>query len=90
VALSDQDAQALIWRVEALISNRATVADGPTAGEVNQVHAKLKELELGGIDLKTLAENLAPLLPTAAQIAAATGGLEAAADRARADVLDGQ
>jgi hypothetical protein len=36
-SLSDADAQALIWRVEALLTGRATVAGGPTAGEANNM-----------------------------------------------------
>lgn len=35
---------ALIWRVEAIVNNRATVFDGPTKGEVNQLHVALEAL----------------------------------------------
>jgi Domain of unknown function (DUF1906) len=41
---SNPDFQALIYRVEALINNRPTVAGGPTAGEVNALHDKLEEI----------------------------------------------
>jgi hypothetical protein len=44
VALSDKDAQALIWRVEAILNNRLAVAGGPTKGEINQVAAALEEV----------------------------------------------
>jgi hypothetical protein len=43
--LSEADAQALIYRVEALINNRPTVAGGPTAGEKNLLHDKLAQIE---------------------------------------------
>jgi hypothetical protein len=44
MALSERDAQALIWRVEAILHNRPTVADGPTKGERNELHDRLAEL----------------------------------------------
>lgn len=37
--------EALIWRVEALIYNRPNVAGGPSKGEVNQLGAKLAEID---------------------------------------------
>ena len=43
--ITDQDWQALIYRVEALIENRDTVAGGPTAGQANALAAKLAEIE---------------------------------------------
>ncbi len=45
MTVSDPNFQALIYRVEALIANRPTVAGGPTAGEVNQLHNKLAEID---------------------------------------------
>ncbi|MGH8430858.1 MAG: GH25 family lysozyme [Solimonas sp.] len=72
--LSDDDAQALIWRVEALINNRAEVVGGPLKGERNMVAARLAELPTATVDVAALAEALTPLLPapaTAAEIAKA-------------------
>jgi lysozyme len=39
--ITDRDAQALIWRVEAILHNRPTVAGGPTEGERNDLHDAL-------------------------------------------------
>lgn len=72
--LSDDDAQALIWRVEALINNRAEVVGGPLKGERNMVAIRLAELATATVDVAALAEALTPLLPvppTAAEIATA-------------------
>lgn len=44
--ISDTDQQALIWRVEALVSGRATVAGGPTKGE--PVVSTQRQLALAG------------------------------------------
>ena len=41
------DLDALRWRVEALLENRAAVTGGPTAGEVNQLKARLDSLTGG-------------------------------------------
>lgn len=46
-------------------------------------------ITLSEADRQDIAARVAALMPTAQQIAAATGALEADADRARADVLDG-
>ncbi len=45
------DAEALIWRVEALISGTATVVDGPTKGEVNAVATLKADLDSLRTDL---------------------------------------
>ena len=39
--VTDPNFQALIWRVETLISNAATVPAGPTKGEANVLKASL-------------------------------------------------
>jgi GH25 family lysozyme M1 (1,4-beta-N-acetylmuramidase) len=39
--ITERDAQALIWRVEAILHNRPTVAGGPTQGERNDLHDAL-------------------------------------------------
>jgi hypothetical protein len=39
--ITERDAQALIWRVEAILHNRPTVAGGPTEGERNDLHDAL-------------------------------------------------
>lgn len=57
--LSEQDAQALIYREEAIINNRPEVAGGPTAGERNKLHDKLAELEA---KLDALLEGGGPVL----------------------------
>jgi hypothetical protein len=38
VAISENDFNALIWRVKAILDNTATVTGGPTKGEKNQLH----------------------------------------------------
>lgn len=38
---------ALSWRLEALLNNRATVAEGPTKGEVNALKAELDAIKAG-------------------------------------------
>lgn len=45
MALTDRDAQILIWRVHALINNLATVGGGPTAGETNDLQVALNLLQ---------------------------------------------
>lgn len=55
---------ALIWRVEALVNNRATVADGPTKGEINQVQ----------VALMALRSSLTPEQLEQVKAAAAAGG----------------
>lgn len=64
----------------------------PFVVELKQLAATVDQLKTGGVDIAALAEALAPLLPkppTAAEVAAAYGDLQAAADRAAANVLDG-
>lgn len=43
--INQTDFEALIWRVEALTNNRATIAGGPEAGKPNLLAAKLAEIE---------------------------------------------
>jgi hypothetical protein len=78
VALNDADAQALIWRVEALVAGRDTVAFGPTKGEkvahaVVDPAALAKELAGNTGFVNALATAFAAVLPqgqalTAAQV----------------------
>lgn len=66
VAINETDFNALIWRVEAIISNRSQVAGGPLAGEVNRLAARLAELSsptLTDEQLVKLADLIAARLP---------------------------
>jgi hypothetical protein len=85
MALSDQDAQALIWRVEALISNTATVADGPTKGEPNQIRAAIDAL---AADIAGLKSGTAPAVDASAVANALAADPAFLANIAKA-VLDG-
>lgn len=71
--VKDPNFQALIWRVAAEVNNSATVASGPTKGEVNQLGAQLAKIlsqassNGGGITALTTA---VAKLPTSAAPAA--------------------
>lgn len=79
MALTDTDAKALIWRVEALTEGRTAVADGPTKGEpvrlvqlVKDIQAKVAALAAPTpvpVDTAALAAALTPLLEAAAEAA---------------------
>lgn len=45
VAVNETDFDVLIWRVQALLANRETVAGGPLSGEENELYATLKRIE---------------------------------------------
>lgn len=80
--LSEADAQALIYREEAMIANRPTVAGGPTAGEKNMLAAKLAELGAQLAEIKALltAGGSGGGLTYAQTVAAAQEGAELAED----------
>lgn len=83
---------ALIWRVEALVNNRATVAGGPTVGEVNKLAAKLSEVDAqiealaigSGLDPAALKAAILPDLTAEIRDAVADLG-EGGATKVRAD-----
>jgi hypothetical protein len=72
VALSDADAQALIWRVEAIFNNRPATTGGPLKGEVNQLHIALGAAASSPVTPEQLAE-----LATAAGAGAKAGAADA-------------
>lgn len=98
-------AQFAAWRQHTIIHNLPYVPDGAPAGlvgERNELHFALKALTekvdavsspvLTDEQLAKIADMVAakmPKPPSAEDVAAAMGRLEAAADKARADVLDG-
>lgn len=43
--ISPEDQEVAIWRIEAILANRPTVAGGPKKGEVNELHNQLAKLE---------------------------------------------
>jgi hypothetical protein len=43
--ITENDWQTLIWRIDALISNRPVVAGGPTVGEPNELHNALAAIK---------------------------------------------
>ena len=67
MALSDVDAQALIYRVHAMVNDLPTVVGGPTAGEENKLHAHLAEID-------TKLTTPTPVTVDAAAVAAALAG----------------
>ncbi len=79
MTLSDIDAQALIWRVEALTSARDAVLEGPTKGEqvklaqvVKAIQAKVDALTVpqpAPVDVPTLVAALQPVMEEAAEAA---------------------
>ena len=78
MALTDRDAQALIWRTEAILHNRPTVADGPTKGERNDLHDALAALSAAtGVAL------------TPEDLAAVSAAAEHGAEQGVHDQLDG-
>jgi len=69
MAISEEDFQALIWRVEAIFANRPNVVGGPLQGEMNLLEARLAQLETPTLtegQLVTLADLLAARLPAPA------------------------
>jgi len=71
-ALTDADALAMIWRIEALINNRPTVIGGPTAGEANKLAVELaKTTPQIEVDLGELAAVIVAVPAFADAIAAA-------------------
>lgn len=69
MALSDNDAKYLIWRVEALANMEDTIQGGPEAGvkvaltgALKQLQADVAALKTSGIDLDALAAKVADLL----------------------------
>jgi hypothetical protein len=63
------------------------VADGPTKGEVNQVHAKLAALQLGGIDVTAVATAIAGQLRPVIELV--PGMVDANTRDAIADLAEG-
>ena len=66
MAINETDFNALIWRVEAILANRAKVAGGPLEGEANQLAARLDTLSvptLTDAQLVKLADLIAARLP---------------------------
>lgn len=55
MALSERDQESLIWRVEALVNGRTTVAGGPTEGEAVAPNRALAGLAAGVAALQTAA-----------------------------------
>jgi hypothetical protein len=55
--ITERDAQALIWRVEAILHNRPTVTGGPTKGEKNDLHDALAAVGLTGQDLAAVKDS---------------------------------
>lgn len=95
VALSDVDAQALIWRVEAIVNNRPTVVGGPLKGELNRLAAALTRIDAQTTALTAVVEQLAIAITaaggsvdTAAILAGVDARLAALADRQRGEVRD--
>lgn len=81
--ITDKDAQALIWRVEAILNNRATVAGGPTQGEKNYLHDCLAAI---GADLEAPPFDPAQL---AAFTKAVSDAAEAGAEKGAGEAIDG-
>jgi hypothetical protein len=61
MAINEEDFKALIWRVEALLANRETVAGGPLPGEVNQLRAWAGDVRGGLTGLMTRMADLSAM-----------------------------
>lgn len=83
--ITEKDAQALIWRVEAILNNRPTVAGGPTKGEKNFHHDAL--VQLGVTASQPLTPEELDAIARAAE-AGAEKGATAAADEIAEAVVD--
>jgi len=83
--ITERDAQALIWRVEAILHNRPTVRGGPTRGERNELHDALATIT-ADVAPPPVATTLPAEVPTqAAADEEAAADEQAAADEAGAD-----
>jgi hypothetical protein len=76
VALSDPDAQALIWRVHGLVNGLDAVAGGPTKGEKIPSAGTLRQVSA---DLSTLRATVADLQARPAGAGDCHGGPDAGA-----------